>query len=602
MTAWTQISKGGGSSVVLDEVLTTDLVPDENDTRSVGSESRRVEKVWADEIDISGDITGNVTEVLNVKVFGVKGDGVIDDTASLASAASAAITNSKALYIPKGMNVKVTQQLDLFGLQSFLCEGKISTSISPGLGPAIILGLDSGVTTPIRYYINEVSDEASSGEIMVRLAGIKNGLITIHNCPYVQLYADASNPDISSISYSSFFLGKVDKLELWGEDGISWITENAFYGGRIEELVIDSLNFRHNHNQFFFPRVEGSATRIYMNRARYNTIWGYRGESNPTIEFGPESEHNVVIGNFQTNADTEEPLGNIVDNGYENLVLNQMFDVFLKPVSVWQIDPNSIITDGTSEWNMESGVVTSGIDALEISAGFADLIDVIIPVDLVKRFDFLSDADVWRFTVQGFDENGNLIDPTVTPFMSTFMGWNTSSTEYSFSSNQTEAHMHFFGDTVKKARINIRTGGGGVVGTTFQYAKLEAYYQPRTQTRAIEQIQKILKNGGLFQSSAPTEGNVPLGTLVGTSSGMVQVSFRKEANLTASATSGATTVSFDTAGVAVGDVIGIVTDDGSTFWTTVSVVDSGTQVTLNDPLDDAASSGNRLVVLRWTSV
>jgi len=45
-------------------------------------------------------------------------------------------------------------------------------------------------------------------------------------------------------------------------------------------------------------------------------------------------------------------------------------------------------------------------------------------------------------------------------------------------------------------------------------------------------------------------------------------------------------------GMAAADVVGIVTDDDTTHWSTIATVDSSTQITIDDATDSAAASGN----------
>jgi hypothetical protein len=50
----------------------------------------------------------------------------------------------------------------------------------------------------------------------------------------------------------------------------------------------------------------------------------------------------------------------------------------------------------------------------------------------------------------------------------------------------------------------------------------------------------------------------------------------------------------DSTGMTAGDQVGIEMDDGTMHWTTISSVDSSTQITVAAAIDDTAASGNRL--------
>jgi len=65
--------------------------------------------------------------------------------------------------------------------------------------------------------------------------------------------------------------------------------------------------------------------------------------------------------------------------------------------------------------------------------------------------------------------------------------------------------------------------------------------------------------------------------------------------ISADEASGQTTLTVTTtSGMATSDQIGIECDDGTMHWTTIASVDDGTTVTIDEALDDEASSGNRV--------
>lgn len=194
MADWEQVPNGG-LSVLLDEQMTTDLVPDEDGTRSIGSESRRVKKLWASELDFSGDITGNVASVLNVKAFGVKGDGITDDTQALQTMLDN-LTDGAKIHFPAGNyilsdSVKITKsnvQLE------FSKDAKVTYNGTSATEHAFFFAGDQNVDDAV-----SVTADINSGDTEISVASIPVGLAPgdwiYISTDEVHLGADSARPD-----------------------------------------------------------------------------------------------------------------------------------------------------------------------------------------------------------------------------------------------------------------------------------------------------------------------------------------------------------------------------------------------------------------------
>jgi hypothetical protein len=102
----------------------------------------------------------------------------------------------------------------------------------------------------------------------------------------------------------------------------------------------------------------------------------------------------------------------------------------------------------------------------------------------------------------------------------------------------------------------------------------------------------------------PTKGYVPVGYSVWdiTNKTMRWNSFRWETTVSGALAAAATSVTVTTIGtVADGDVVGILLEDDTTHWTSVSSL-SGSTFTIDAiPVGASVSDGARIVFNRWTS-
>ncbi|TMV48923.1 hypothetical protein FE783_14715 [Paenibacillus mesophilus] len=223
-------------------------------------------------------------DCVNVADYGVIGDGTADDTAAFQLAADAARASGKALYVPAAMKVKISSTVNLRYIPYIESLGTIVSYVDHS--HALLVGNDSRNTKVFRLYFAGVTkgNTLNQDDIGIRAVGLKNAKMTVMSCYYLQLFADAADPTMSSIAYCEFYLGRmINTLELYGAAGTSWINENTFYEGALKKIVIDSASYSHNNNVFIKPCVEGADAVIQIKKGVRNKFYDLRTEGGTKI-------------------------------------------------------------------------------------------------------------------------------------------------------------------------------------------------------------------------------------------------------------------------------------------------------------------------------
>ncbi|PKE34627.1 hypothetical protein CW697_09405 [Macrococcoides caseolyticum] len=236
---------------------------------------------------------------INVKSFGVVGDGIVDDTANLQKAFNYAIANKLELFSPK---IKCLTTDTLFvndvmhlrgGLEIYCDHNKTGVIIAAPNEAKIV----NDRTYPINVQLSitrktfQTLDTAIGMEI-VNCSFSKFELPQIKN-HYVGLLVRASGN--KGTSYNKFDLGRlsdcVNGIKLQDRtDG--WVTENTFYNGSFgsdaaidldllqQHVLIDGDKISHsNNNKFFSPSFEGrNPIAMEFRKTQTNYIYGARFE------------------------------------------------------------------------------------------------------------------------------------------------------------------------------------------------------------------------------------------------------------------------------------------------------------------------------------
>lgn len=184
-------------------------------------------------------------DIINVKDFGAKGDGVTDDTAALQAALDEqAITGAK-IFVPAGQynvqNLTYKSKLEIFG------DGNpTSTIVFTGTSGAL-LSADTGVN-PFGSNISDISFSGSLGTCFVGRTDGSNRGITFENV-YINGFtvgiqlSDAFNNAIRDCKISGCGKGILYKSITWGatESVTGDIIENCYFSGNtVAGLCVDS--------------------------------------------------------------------------------------------------------------------------------------------------------------------------------------------------------------------------------------------------------------------------------------------------------------------------------------------------------------------------
>lgn len=567
---------------------------------------------------IDGQLAGKADKAslpYDVRQSGVVGDGVTDDSAALiAAVALCSGANKRVLYVPAELNVRVNSQINMQLVRRVDCQGTITVGYTGG--PGVIFGDTSSGRNSAVYYFKRVVWAGAQSNVALRAVGLKNSRVTVDYCDYLQLYADAAVATQTSIAYSDFHLGRVLKLELLGAPGTSWINENNFYGGSVDNLIIDADSYAHNANTFHGVSVEGAASTIQILKGSCNRI-ETRGEGGTLVTFGTGTWANQVIGHYVSSPGVHStPMIIASDGGTENVLMSSHDEKF-SLLELLKIDSQSVMFNGSSEWTtLDASVPVPGFDKLRTRTAFGAVIDTgIIPIRgtfaidggtnyyrnwALNRLMFDSDVTLWRPRIYAYDSAGVAIDPTVTPWMLTTGGWTANAGGYyTFGANQQFAQMTLTSATVASIRITVTPSGSA--GDAFGWVRLLGYVIAPQPDTAIQQVRRAFRRP-LYQAAAPTQGLAKPGeTVEGSTAGYSCVS-RVDTTLSVGASISATSITVTSAtGIANGDVIGVLMDTGQTHWTTVSGAPAGNVVTLAVGLTAAAASGKTVGTNRWAS-
>lgn len=256
-------------------------------------------------------------------------------------------------------------------------------------GETITIGASSSTAQPKRYlFCRRVGDDLGFGAPttpFVRVIG-KNNTVYIGQSRYVQVYADGAVAATSSTAYNNFWFGHVAKVELLAINSstatsVGWINENKFFGGRCEQITIDSqpasgqTAYTHNNNHFEDVTLEGSQNAsVSLNNCSATEIRA-RFEGTGSINFSATTSFCVCERIYHPHGISHDMIDptfwNVSDNGFMNKVVHkhsyQMgfsgYEVFRAPAAA-----------GIAAWAFP--VITGDIP---VKAG--DVVEMRLPLD-----------------------------------------------------------------------------------------------------------------------------------------------------------------------------------------------------------------------------
>lgn len=546
-------------------------------------------------------------QVVSVATYGVTGNGVTDDTAALRVAVATAIAADLELYAPPDFNILITDTVDMQLCRRVRIEGTIT--VAETVDPGVIAGYTSAQRkqNPDLYF-GRVVYAGSQTNVALRLVGLKDAHAYIGYCDYLQLYADSAIADKTSISYSKFEFGNLQKLELYGEAGVSWINSNKFYGGDIKNLIINAVTYNHNDNEFRCA-VEGSATLDCTTGAQNRFF--VRGEGAVTVTFGSTSYKNRIMTGTDSNPGTRAVTLVVTDSGRENLWVS-VSDQGTVQRTVARVDAFTVAYNGSNEFFLNGATIgfLPGLYKLKKNSTFRNMIDTgIMRISSSSpagengyrctRFSVRSDVALLRPIVSVYDSNRVQLDASAGSYMDTIGGWITSGLNYTFSGDVSAARIVIIDSTVKFVRIQVQ-GGSTASGTAFEYAELCAFV-PLNVTDSVLDIMRRACRRPVSQAAVPTQGTAYVGQqIINSAGGAFTCTARNATALSVAAIATDITITVTSAaGMATGDLIGVLLDDGTTHWTTINGAPVANVITLTVAMPSAAAIGNNVVANRW---
>ena len=622
------VSSGTGS----DSALRTDLA----NATAVSAGSRLSGFRQTGTGAVARTVDAKLKETVSVTDFGVVGNNVTDDTAALTLAVAFCISTNKKLWCPAGMiAVFLSSAVDMRGLADIWFESPIRVSLSI-TQPAILLG-GFATGTVCSWTFDTVYNNAdlfNPGTYpVIRISGLKRSTVVLNGCNYLQLYADNANASTASNGYNNFILGGAHgKLSLTDSGvALSWNNENSFTGGGVEELEIIGVGYPHNHNKFFNNTFE-SPMAISMQNASENFVYGARFENTNSeiVTFDSFSYNNAVFRTWSGAGYVGAKFLNgvlINDTGSGNVVSTEACSSH-KPTCIFSVTPQAMIvgnvaSSACNDYRVAqpspyfnpttSQLIVPGLKNLTaVTANTLIAISDYIPVSVgtvigysvkftgthVRLPVFVFDANMKPITSEG--AGGVYINTPGVSAIQNLGGYGV----YVTGSNLDQVTINDLTNvSVRRSEVAYIRISAYSPTANFQFEELSAFVwsPPSTKFTTANTAQRFV--GPTILNGSPTKGWLPVGyQILDTSTGPAThryVSFSYETFLNSSAIAGATSLTVTTVStIANNDIVGLLLDNGSTHWSTVSGL-AGSTFTVS-ALPSAAAAGNRIVFNRWT--
>ncbi|OAH54504.1 hypothetical protein AWH48_07870 [Domibacillus aminovorans] len=389
-----------------------------------------------------------LTDVLSLDKTLEGGTSDKDNYSKLLTLVSNVKTNESGLYIPNG-KYYCSENLTIEGIRNIRIDGEIIMAS----GKMLELVFNSASSFACDWHINRVSGK-------VRVSGLKNGQVAVQYATELELYALGGDSLRSSIAYSQFWLGTIATLRLFSEGtSTGWINENAFYGGRYVDIIIDG-NYTHNNNTFYKPMLENANVNIA--RGSSNVLEGVRFEGTNTITFGKNSFGNLIEKTWTSlDATLYSTLPNssfetIIDNGVGNVVSKQQ----QKDLHV-----DRIINLQYSSKNIDYSIITKENNKLKYIAQVQDIASTgVIPCPSFPiGFSTRCSDSFFRIYIKFYNESMQKIQMDES-IISTDLSWNAKKQRYQSSANMaTNRVLLKPNPIIKYFEFRLVTGSGTAI-------------------------------------------------------------------------------------------------------------------------------------------
>jgi hypothetical protein len=564
---------------------------------------------------------------------GFVGNGINDDTAAVLAAAQEARSSGRGLECPSGYNIKLVGDVSLktilninFKSNIVITGGMLSAggNVNAGKFNLVFQDVTNGTSTLVG------SPPATP---VLRLTGMSNSAASVGSSNYIQLFAGDDATNERFVAYNQLKItGAVSLLELtdFGTP-LSYVNENKIYADRIIRYRIIRNGYPHNHNKLYHPCMEGGDVEITMtgNLVSCNQVYGARFEGVSAaagVVFGAGTYGNTVTSTWSGTGFAGQqfvsPIA-VSDSGRGNMVTPESAFQFEK-TPLFSVGPNSLVVATSTDSSADDpriaasnggidnltvrAILQPGLNAFKASPAFSYIaLTEPIPVKL-------GDAIVWDMDYDG--SNGRTVifalDQNLKPLLSEGVGgayvsqvntiFDATHARYIQSANVSAATLNATPATIMRSEVGfIRVGFVLFSLTTMRHIGASLFSQAigRGAAEGAKFRQRPLSLDG-----SPTLGYLPINTTVFDRTAKLTrwVSFQYETRVSGALSAGATSVTVVAIStVANGDIVGIVLDDGSTHWTSVSGLSGSSFTIAAIPVGRSVADGVRIVFNRWAS-
>lgn len=454
----------------------------------------------------------------------------------------------------------------------------------------------------------------------IRVMGLMGGRLTVNNASLLELYADDSVLDDSSVAYNEIRTQRVNHLRLLGT-GDGWINENTFYGGSFNRITVTGP-YSHDSNTWHKPSLEGDHVLVDFQTGHHNLIENARSEGGAKVRFSESADRNTVIALYLDNPALLHG-GFVVDEdlGMENTVTSVASRQHT-PQTLFSLSSETLLTDVASsvaridgessgpEPTLPGGKlrlpdnqtpwIDTGLLPLEsASMGGADVPNnTMSPPSRVERFSISSDQEALRPEVYLYDANGQPMSND-TESMLLYAGWEKSSDGVKYDTAAFIAGLPILitNPDARYIRIVVRSGPLPDEKRLVSHVTLTAYVPEGNVPGVVDRMKQAIHRPP-FATSRPTKGLAWPGTVVQGPDGAWRSVARVDTAVESSG--GPTDITLkDATGMAVGDVIGVLQTDGTTHWTSIKELD-GQRISLAEELPAGTRADAPVGTTRWT--